>query len=100
MGKSAYYVRAPRLLHNLAVARGDGSYGRLLARLAKAQLLAIDDWLLTPLKDSERRDLLDETGDSSCCVASQMTETRSVRCSFRSEDPPSICASKSLDSRA
>lgn len=59
MGHSAYYVRGPRLLHDLAVARGDGSYGRILARLAKAQLLAIDDWLLTPLKDSERRDLLE-----------------------------------------
>jgi DNA replication protein DnaC len=58
-GKSAYYVRAPRLLQDLAVARGDGSYGRLLARLAKADLLAIDDWLLSPLKDSERRDLLE-----------------------------------------
>ena len=58
-GMSAYYVRAPRLLQDLAVARGDGSYGRVLARLAKADLLAIDDWLLSPLKDSERRDLLE-----------------------------------------
>jgi DNA replication protein DnaC len=59
MGMSAYYVRAPRLLQDLAVSRGDGTYGRLLARLAKVELLAIDDWLLSPLKDSERRDLLE-----------------------------------------
>jgi DNA replication protein DnaC len=62
-GFSAYYVRAPRLLHDLSVARGDGSYGRLLAKLAKTQLLAIDDWLLSPLKDTERRDLLEVVED-------------------------------------
>lgn len=58
-GFSGYYVRAPRLLHELAVARGDGSYGRLLTKLAKFDLLAIDDWLLHSLKDSERRDLME-----------------------------------------
>ena len=58
-GFSATYVRAPRLLHELAVSRGDGSYGRLLAKLAKLDLLAIDDWLLAPLTDAERRDLLE-----------------------------------------
>src|SRR5262249_30926102 len=37
-GFTATYVRAPRLLHDLAVSRGDGSYARLLAKLAKLQL--------------------------------------------------------------
>lgn len=58
-GHSAFYARAPRLHHDLAVARGDGSYGRLLARLAKTDLVVIDDFALTPLKDQERRDLLE-----------------------------------------
>ncbi len=57
------YVRAPRLLHELAVARGDGSYARLLTKLAKLDLLAIDDWLLHPLKESERRDLMEVIED-------------------------------------
>ena len=48
-GFAARYVRMPRLLHELAVGRGDGSYTRLLARLAKLDLLAIDDWMLAPL---------------------------------------------------
>ena len=48
-GFTGCYVRAPRLLHELAVARGDGSYARLLTKLAKLDLLAIDDWLLHPL---------------------------------------------------
>jgi DNA replication protein DnaC len=64
-GFTAYYVRAPRLLHTLCVARGDGSLSRLLARLARLDLLAIDDWLLAPLKDSERRDLMEVIEDRS-----------------------------------
>ena len=62
-GFTGYYVRAPRLIHELAVARGDGSYGRLLMILAKLDLLAIDDWLLHPLKESERRDLMEVIED-------------------------------------
>ena len=50
-GYSAAYLRLPRLLQQLAVARGDGSYERMLAHLARLDLLAIDDWLLAPLRD-------------------------------------------------
>ncbi len=75
-GFTGYYVRAPRLIHELAVARGDGSYGRLLTRLAKLDLLAIDDWLLHPLKESERRDLMEVIEDraerGSTLIASQL----------------------------
>lgn len=52
-----------RGLDDLAVSRGDGTYGRLLAKLTKTNLLIIDDWLLTPLKDGERRDLLEVVED-------------------------------------
>ena len=73
---SAYYTRAPRLHHDLVVARADGSYGRLLARLAKTELLLIDDFALTPLKDQERRDLLEILEDrherASTLVTSQL----------------------------
>lgn len=75
-GYTAFYVRTPRLLHELAVGRGDGSYTRLLNRLAKLDLLAIDDWLLAPLKDSERRDLMevieDRTERAATLIASQL----------------------------
>ena len=64
-GFTATYVRAPRLVHELAVSRGDGSYARLLTKLAKLDLLAIDDWLLAPLTDAERRDLLEVIEDRS-----------------------------------
>jgi len=75
-GFNAYYVRTPRLLHQLAVGRGDGSYSRLLARLARLHLLAIDDWLLAPLKPAERHDLLevieDRSEGRSTLIASQL----------------------------
>ena len=78
-GLTATYVRAPRLLHELAVSRGDGSYARLLAKLAKLDLLAIDDWLLAPLTDAERRDLLEVIEDrserTSTLIASQLPPT-------------------------
>jgi len=78
-GFTAMYLRAPRLLHELAVSRGDGSYARVLARLAKLDLLAIDDWLLAPLTDAERRDLLEVIEDrserASTLIASQLPPT-------------------------
>jgi DNA replication protein DnaC len=64
-GFTARYVRMPRLLHEVAVGRGDGSYTRLLTRLAKLDLLAIDDWLIAPLRDAERRDLMEVIEDRS-----------------------------------
>ena len=75
-GFAAYYVRAPRLLDELALSRVDGSWPRLLARLAKLDLLAIDDWLLAPPKDSERRNLMEVIEErserGSTLVASQL----------------------------
>jgi len=50
-GFSAYYIRLPRLLQELNIAPGDGSYGKLLSRLARYALLIIDDWGLAKLND-------------------------------------------------
>ena len=58
-GRSAFYVRLPRLLPALAIDRGDGSYAKTLAQLAKTDVLVIDDWGLAPLTDEGRRDLLE-----------------------------------------
>ena len=62
-GLSAHYLRLPRLLQELHLARADGSYGKLLARLAKYAVLIIDDWGLAKLPDRERRDLLEVLED-------------------------------------
>lgn len=58
-GFGAHYVRLSKLLNELFVAKADGSYNRLLARLIKFDVLIIDDWGLTPLKEPEAQDLLD-----------------------------------------
>jgi DNA replication protein DnaC len=75
-GQSTYYIRLPRLLQEMHIARGDGSYGKLLTRLAKYALLIIDDWGLAKLSDKERRDLLevleDRHGISSTIISSQI----------------------------
>jgi DNA replication protein DnaC len=41
--RSVSYYRVPRLLEALALARGDGRYGRLLKALGRVQLLILDD---------------------------------------------------------
>jgi DNA replication protein DnaC len=60
----------------MALARADGSYGKLLARLAKLQVLVIDDLGLAPMSDGDRRDLLevieDRHGSASTLVTSQL----------------------------
>jgi len=72
-GLTVRYVRLPRLLHDLGLARADGSYGKLLQQLAKLDLLLIDDWGLAPLADRERRDLLEVLEDRSGCRATLVT---------------------------
>ena len=78
-GYAAYCVRASRLFHDLHVARGDGSYTRVLARLAKMDLLAIDDWGLAPLTPAERRDLLEVLEDRSERAATLITSQVPVK---------------------
>jgi len=70
-GHTALYVRAPRLLADLSLARGDGRYPRLLAQLAKVALLVLDDFLLTPATPEEARDLLEVVEDR-CQLRSTM----------------------------
>ncbi|MBM4448882.1 MAG: AAA family ATPase [Chloroflexi bacterium] len=62
-GYTVLYMRAPRLFETLQQSRGDGSYLKALARLSRVQLLIIDDLLLTPLSEWERRDLLELVED-------------------------------------
>lgn len=79
-GYKALYFRAPRLFPDLAVARGDGRYTKLMNTISKAQLLVIDDWGLSVLTEQERNDLLeileDRHGIHSTIVASQLPVDR------------------------
>jgi DNA replication protein DnaC len=75
-GYRALCTRVPRLVHELAIARADGSYVSMLQRIAQVHVLVLDDFLIAPLKDQERRDLLevleDRYGRSSTVVTSQV----------------------------
>ncbi|MFD1707937.1 ATP-binding protein, partial [Siminovitchia sediminis] len=53
------YVRLPDLLDELAVARGEGIFRKVIKQYKKVNLLILDEWLLTPLKGNEARDLLE-----------------------------------------
>ena len=55
-GYSAYSTRAAALFRDLTLARADGSLRTLLARLARIDVLVVDDWAMAPLTEPERRD--------------------------------------------
>jgi DNA replication protein DnaC len=75
-GYRVLYRRVPRLFEELTLAHADGSYIRLLARLARIDLLVLDDWGLAPIRDQDRRDLLeifeDRYGVRSTLLTSQL----------------------------
>src|SRR6266446_6360178 len=72
-GLTALYLRLPRFLQELLIAKGDGRYGKVLTALAKTDLLILDDWGLTPLSDENRRDLLEIVEDRHDCRATLVT---------------------------
>ena len=75
-GHTALYCRLPRLLQSLPLARGDGSYAKLMTQLARTEVLILDDWGLSKLNAEQRRDLLeileDRHGSRSTIVTSQI----------------------------
>lgn len=56
-GYSALYLRAAALSRELALARADGSLRHFLARMARIDVLIIDDWAMAPLQEAERREV-------------------------------------------
>lgn len=75
-GHKVLYFRAPRLFENLALAKGDGRYNKLINSIAKTDLLIIDDWGLSVLSDQERSNMLeileDRHGIHSTIITSQL----------------------------
>lgn len=75
-GFRAAYRRAPRLFDELRLARADGTFHRVLAKLARLDVLVIDDFAIAPISDTERRDLLevleDRHGVRSTIITSQL----------------------------
>lgn len=75
-GYTTLYLRLPRLLQDMAIAKGDGRYPKLLATMAKTDVLILDDWGLAKLTAENRRDLLelleDRHGVRSTLATSQL----------------------------
>ena len=75
-GYRALYRRVPRIFDEILLARADGTYPRWLAKMARFDVLVLDDWGLVPLAECERRDLLeimeDRYGNRSTILTSQV----------------------------
>lgn len=74
--RTARYLRLPRLMQELPIAKADGRYPKLLRDYAKADLILLDDFGLMQLNDDTRRDLLEILDDrhnrKSTLVTSQL----------------------------
>lgn len=70
------YKRVPRLLTDIAISKGDGTYSQLMKDLKKVNLLILDDWGLNPLGAIEGRDILEvieeRTQNNSTLLISQI----------------------------
>jgi DNA replication protein DnaC len=55
------YTRLPDLLSELAIARAEGNYQKVIKNYKSVSLLILDEWLLYPLKEGEARDILEIT---------------------------------------
>lgn len=75
-GHTALYLRAPRMLEGLAIARADGRLARLMAQWARIDVVVIDDFLLRPLSPDQAADTLevieDRAGLRSTIITSQL----------------------------
>lgn len=69
-GYSALYTRAAALFRDFALARADGSFRHLLARISRIDVVVVDDWAMAPLTETERRDFWE--------VCEERYQTRSV----------------------
>ena len=80
LGHSVSYHRLSRLLEDLTLARADGSLRHLLRRLAKAEVLVLDDFLLRTLDPVQAQDVLDilqdRAGVGATVIVTQMPVTQ------------------------
>ena len=74
--RTALYHRLPRLFSDLELARGDGRFDRLFRKIARVDLLILDDWGPERLTAPQRRDLMEiveeRYGRRSTIITSQL----------------------------
>ena len=72
-GFRTLYYYLPKLFRELSLTQADGSLIRLLKKLARVDLLVIDDWGLTPLKPDQYRLFLEILDDRQGTAATLIT---------------------------
>lgn len=58
-GFTVKYIRLQELLEDLSIARGLGTFKKVLTQYKKFDLLILDEWMLVSLSETEARDLLE-----------------------------------------
>jgi len=75
-GFRSLYLRSPGFYYQIALSRNDGSYGKMMNKLSKSNVLIIDDFGIASLTDAERRDLFEvvdeRQGHGSTIITSQL----------------------------
>jgi len=89
-GFTVLYTRTTRLLQELRVAHGDGSFGRRLAQLARIDVLVLDDFAGAPMDASERTDLLELLDDRVGAKATLITSQLAVNAWHAWLDDPTV----------
>jgi len=89
-GYTALYLRMPRLFRDLAIARGDGSYERLLKSYARTDVLVLDDWGLAQIGAQDRRDLLEILEDRYDLRSTVVTSQLPVKSWYDSIGDPTL----------
>ena len=76
LGYSTLYFNAQKLFYTLRLSKMEGTHRKLIASIAKADLLIVDDFGLQKLEDLQRLDLMeiieDRHGLKSTLIASQL----------------------------
>lgn len=78
-GFTVSFQRVPLLVERLAVSHGDGSYLQLLEKIAKPDLVILDDLGISPLSAVGRSDLLEAIESRNGCKATLITSQLPVK---------------------
>lgn len=74
-GNTVRYLRSPRLITDLAMAQADGTFPKLIAKLAKVDVLILDDFGLSPLTAAQTSgfmELIDDRNRAITLITSQL----------------------------
>src|SRR5258708_20339609 len=77
-GDRVYYTRAAALFRDLHLARADGSLRQLLRRMNRIDVLVVDDWVMAPMSEPERRDFWEIAEDAYQTPSMILTSQRPV----------------------